>query len=169
MADDGSMDPNTPSPADDREPAEHRRFARYLEALETVAEADEAGLVAAVLDDRDALMADSAVSRHLDRRAAALLGGPAFTEWVRTLADVVAGSDFLTLRLREWSLLHSIARGRPWTADELTEASDWFQRTAVTTSAVTDPGALELLARSGRTRRVRVAASRRLREVERAG
>lgn len=26
------------------EPAEHRRFARYLQALEAVAEADEAGL-----------------------------------------------------------------------------------------------------------------------------
>ena len=163
------MSPNPPSPADDREPAEHRRFASYLAALEAVAEADEAGLVAAVLDDRDALMADSAVSRHLDRRAAALLGGPAFAEWARTLADVVAGSGFLTRRLWEWSLLHSIAQGRSWTADDLTEASDWFQRAAVATPAVTAPEALGLLARSGRTRRVRVAASRRLREVGKAG
>ena len=35
----------------DEEPAEHRRFARYLQALEGVAEADEADLVAAILRD----------------------------------------------------------------------------------------------------------------------
>ncbi|AIR96416.1 hypothetical protein [Streptomyces glaucescens] len=162
------MNPNAPSPADDREPAEHRRFAHCLRALETVSEADEAGLVAAVLDDRDALMAGSAVSRHLDRRAAALLGGPAFTAWARTLAGVVARSDFLTRRLREWVLLHSIVRGGPWTAGELAGASDWFQRTAVATPGLTDPAALALLARDGRTRRVRAAASRRLREAGRA-
>ncbi|HZF89070.1 hypothetical protein [Streptomyces sp.] len=162
------MSTHTPLPSDDEEPAEHRRFARYLQALEAVAEADEAGLVAAVLGDEDATMADSAVSRHLDRRAAALLDGPAFGEWTGTMAEVVAGRAFLTRRLLEWNLLHSIARGGSWAAGELTEASDWCQRTAVTTSVISDPEALRLLARHGRTRRVRVAAGRRLREAEAA-
>ncbi|GAA3797383.1 hypothetical protein GCM10022403_034110 [Streptomyces coacervatus] len=147
----------------DEEPAEHRRFARYLQALEAVAEADEAGLVAAVLRDQDTTMADSAVGRHLDRRADDLLTGPWFTAWAQTMTEVIADRDFLTLRLREWTLLRTIALGNPWTAEELTGATDWFQRMAATTQIVTSPKALRLLAERGRTRRVRNAASRQLR------
>ncbi|MER5667151.1 hypothetical protein [Streptomyces mirabilis] len=142
------------------EPAEHRRFACYLQALEAVAEADEADLVAAVLRDQDTTMADSAVGRHLDRRAADLLTGPAFTAWARTTTEVIADRDFLTLRLREWTLLRTIALGEPWAAEDLTSASDWFQRMATTLQIVTSPEALRLLAERGRTRRVRNAASR---------
>lgn len=147
----------------DEEPAEHRRFARYLQALEAVAEADEAGLVAAILRDQDATMADSAVGRHLDRRAADLLTGPRFTAWAQTMTEVFADRDFLTLRLREWTLLRTIALDNPWTVEELTGATDWFQRMAATTQIVNSPEALRLLAERGRTRRVRNAASRQLR------
>jgi hypothetical protein len=150
----------------DNEPAEHRRFARYLQALETVAEADETDLVAAVLRDQDATMADSAVGRHLDRRAAQLLTDQAFTAWAQTMAEMIAERAFLTRRLHEWSLLRSIALGNPWTAEDLTGASDWFQRTAATTQIVTAPDALRLLAEHGRTRRVRNAASHRLHQME---
>ncbi|MER7690965.1 hypothetical protein [Streptomyces sp. NPDC097610] len=144
------------------EPAEHRRFARYSQALEAVAEADEADLVAAVLRDQDTTMADSAVGRHLDRRAADLLTGPAFTAWARAMTGVIVDSDFLTLRLREWTLLRNIALGEPWTAEDLSSASDWFQRRATTMQIVASPEALRLLAERGRTRRVRIAASRQL-------
>lgn len=146
----------------DEEPAEHRRFACYLQALEAVAEADEADLVAAVLRDPDTTMADSAVGRHLDRRAVDLLTGPAFTAWARTMTEVVAGRGFLTLRLREWTLLRTVALGKPWAAEDLTSASDWFQRMATTMQIVASPEALRLLAERGRTRRVRNAASRQL-------
>ncbi|MEU0817742.1 hypothetical protein [Streptomyces mirabilis] len=142
------------------EPAEHGRFACYLQALEAVAEADEADLVASVLRDQDMTMADSAVCRHLDRRAADLLTGPAFMAWARTMTEVFADRDFLTLRLREWTLLRTIALGKPWAAEDLTSASDWFQRTATTMRLVVSPEALSLLAERGRTRRVRNAASR---------
>lgn len=144
------------------ESAEHRRFACYLQALEAVAEADEADLVAAVLRDQDTTMADSAVGRHLDRRAVDLLTGPAFTAWARTMTGVIADRDFLTLRLREWTLLRTIALGKPWAAEDLTSASDWFQRMATTLQIVASPEAFRLLAERGRTRRVRNAASRRL-------
>ncbi|MBT2488048.1 hypothetical protein J7E96_05775 [Streptomyces sp. ISL-96] len=144
------------------EPAEHRRFARYLEALEAVAEADEAELVAAVLRDQDATMADSAVGRHLDRRAAELLTDPRFTAWAHTLGEVIGDRDFLTRRLREWSLLRTIALGKPWAAEELTSASDWLQRMAATTQILTSPEAIRLLAEHGRTHRVRNAANRQL-------
>ncbi|MFE5372261.1 hypothetical protein [Streptomyces mirabilis] len=146
----------------DEEPAGHGRFACYLQALEAVAEADEADLVAAVLRDQDMTMADSAVCRHLDRRAADLLTGPAFTAWARTTTEVFADRDFLTLRLREWTLLRTIALGKPWAAEDLTSASDWFQRTATTMRFVVSPEALSLLAERARTRRVRNAASRQL-------
>ncbi|WP_406360161.1 hypothetical protein OH782_28810 [Streptomyces sp. NBC_01544] len=151
------------SPRLDEEPAEHRRFVRYLRALEAVAEADEVALVAAVLRDQDATMADSAVGRHLDRRAADLLTDAKFTAWAQTLTEVIADRDFLTLRLREWTLLRTIALGEPWTAEELTGATDWFQRMAAATQIAPSPEALGLLAERGRTRRVRNAAGQQLR------
>ncbi|MET8436763.1 hypothetical protein ABZV61_29100 [Streptomyces sp900116325] len=151
------------SPHADEEPAEHGRFARYLQALEAVAEADEIALVAAVLRDQDTPMADSTVGRLLDRRAADLLTNVKFTVWAQNLTEVIADRTFLTLRLREWTLLRTIALGEPWTAEELTGATDWFQRMAATTQIAPSPKALSLLAESGRTRRVRNAASQQLR------
>ncbi|MFC8234811.1 hypothetical protein [Streptomyces sp. NPDC057284] len=151
------------SPHLDEEPAEHRRFARYLQALEAFAETDEVALVAAVLRDQDTTMADSAVGRHLDRRAPDLLTDAKFTAWAQTLTGVIADRDFLTLRLREWTLLRAIALGEPWTAEELTGATDWFQYMAAATQIAPSPEALRLLAECGRTRRVRNAASQQLR------
>ncbi|MFE6039895.1 hypothetical protein [Streptomyces sp. NPDC056452] len=153
------------SPHFNEEPAEHRRFANYLQALEAVAETEEAGLVAAVLSDEDATMADSAVGRHLDRRVTDLLTDPRFTAWARTMTEVIAERDFLTGRLHEWTLLRNIALGKSWADDEITTASDWFQRTAATMQIVTSPEALRLLAERGRTRRVRNAANHRLRNL----
>ncbi|MGW6416237.1 hypothetical protein [Streptomyces sp. NPDC055055] len=129
-----------------------------------MADADEVTLVASVLRDPDRGMASSAVGRHVDRRAAALLTGPRFTDWSAALADACAGDDFLVRRLREWTLLDTVARGGPWSADEVTGASDWFQRTVATTPVPTSPEALRLLAERGRTRRVRHAADHRLRQ-----
>lgn len=146
----------------DEEPAEHRRFGRYLMALEAVAEVDEPGLVAAVLRDEDATMAQSAVVCHIDRRAAQMLTESRFTAWADTLTGVVAGRDFLTRRLREWTLLGAITLGGPWAPEELTTASDWCQRTATTGQFAISPEALTLLAGHGRTRRVRNAAILRL-------
>ncbi|MEV7674652.1 hypothetical protein [Streptomyces sp. NPDC088752] len=147
----------------DEEPPEHRRFARYLEALEAVPEEAEAELVSAVLRDRDATMAGSAVVRHLDRRAAGLLAGPHFTEWARRLAGTVAAHDFPARRLREWSLLHALVRGEARPPEELLDASDWLQRTAASRRFATPPTALALLAERGRTCRVRNEAGRTLR------
>ncbi|KOV30834.1 hypothetical protein ADK60_16025 [Streptomyces sp. XY431] len=149
------------SPIDDSEPPEHRRYAQYLRALESVAEAEEADLLAAVLRDEDQSMAEAAVNQHLERRAAEQLTGPGFPAWAEMMAVVVGGRAFLVRRLREWTLLRSLALDEPWTEEELLTASDWFQRTVTTTRSVTSPAALGLLAERGRTRRVRNAASRR--------
>ena len=111
-------------------------------------------------------MAESAVCRHLNRRAAQLLTAPAFTAWSHMMATVIAERDFLTRRLREWGLLRSIALGEPWAAEDVTAASDWFQRTATTTQIVSSPDALRLLSDHGRTRRVRNAASLRLHQLK---
>ncbi|WP_405796629.1 hypothetical protein [Streptomyces sp. NBC_01506] len=53
-------------------PDEHVRFAAYLDKLRQVADANEVDLVSRVLTDPDQTMAQSAVLRHLDRRAADL-------------------------------------------------------------------------------------------------
>ncbi|MEU6845615.1 hypothetical protein ABZ930_27445 [Streptomyces sp. NPDC046716] len=150
----------------DEEIAEHPRFARYLHALEQVVDTDEADLVAAVLRDQDATMADSAVGRHLDRRATQLLTGPAFVTWARTMAAPIGERDYLSRRLREWRLLRSIALGEAWTAEELIGATDWCQRTATNTPLISTPAAVRLLADHGRTRRIRNAARLRLRQLE---
>ncbi|WKV75665.1 hypothetical protein AW27_031575 [Streptomyces sp. PCS3-D2] len=145
-------------------PPEHWRYARYLESLAAVPCGDaqaEAEVVTAVLGDPDRVMAESAVVTHLDRRAAALLADDRYTVWARAMSGVLAGRVFPERRLREWSLLTAVTRGEPWSAADLTGASDWCQRTAV--RLLTCHEALELLAAGARTRRVRNAAAERLR------
>ena len=67
-------------PADD----EHQRFARYLQDLAQVRKENEAELVSLILRDSDATMAQSAVARHLDHRAARLLTDAGFPDWAHT-------------------------------------------------------------------------------------
>lgn len=104
---------------------------------------------------------ESAVVHHLDRRAEQLLTDARFPSWAGAMRPVTDGRDFLTWRLREWTLLQASALHEPWTAEELLTASDWLQRTAVDARISTSPAALTLLAERGRTRRVRNAAGRR--------
>lgn len=153
-------------PQHDREPAEHQRYAHYLQALDAVSEAEEAELVAAVLRDQDEAMEQGAVVHHLDRRAAQLLTDAEFTVWAHIMAAVIGDRDYLARRLREWTLLRTIALDEPWAAEALTAASDWFQRTAATAQIITSSDALSLLAEQGRTRRVRNAASRRMERLD---
>ncbi|AQT71022.1 MULTISPECIES: hypothetical protein [Streptomyces] len=152
--------------ADSDTPHEHWRYARHLESLAAVpggnAEA-EAEAVTAVLGDPDRVMAEAAVVTHLDRRAAGLLDDDGFTLWARAMSGVLGGRAFPERRLREWGLLKAATRGEPWSAAELTGASDWCQRTAVRLLASRE--ALELLAAAARTRRVRNAAAERLRRA----
>lgn len=146
-----------------RAASEHWRYALHLESLaaapDTAAEADA---VAAVLRDPDPVMAESAVVTHLDRRAARLLADEAFPAWAHALGAVLAGRTFPERRLSEWTLLRAVDGGGPWSAADLTAASDWCQRTAA--QSVTSYEALTLLAADARTRRVRNAAAERLRK-----
>lgn len=141
---------------------EHQRFARYLQELAGVRQENEVELVRSVLRDPDAVMAQLAVVRHLDRRAAQLLIGPGFADWFHAMAAVIGEQEFLAKRLHEWMLLRLIAVNDAWRPEDLVAASDWFQRTAV--QIPTSPVALRLLASEGGTQRVRMAADRRLAE-----
>ncbi|WP_035840507.1 hypothetical protein [Kitasatospora azatica] len=142
------------------EPAEHARFARYLDAFAQVPEAAEVELVTVVLGDPDQVMAVSAVAQHLDRRAAALLSDPRFQAWAASMSGTVASYPFLTRRLSEWSLFRAIAVDEPWDPDALITATDWLQRKV--SEGSTSARALRALAESGRTRRVRSTARTRL-------
>ncbi|MFG2972563.1 hypothetical protein ACGFYY_06110 [Streptomyces sp. NPDC048331] len=151
---------------DPDEPPEHWRYARHLESLAAApgpgaGVRGEAEVVAAVLRDPDGVMAESAVVTHLDRRAVQLLAEDEFPAWALAMAAALAGRAFPERRLREWSLLKAVTRGEAWSAEELTAASDWCQRTAV--RLLTSYDALTLLAADARTRRVRNAAAERLR------
>ncbi|WP_329272099.1 hypothetical protein [Streptomyces pseudovenezuelae] len=136
-------------------PDEHVRFAAYLDKLEHVADPDEVDLVSRVLTDRDQTMAQSAVLRHLDRRAANLYPGPAYDEWAQTMTQATIDRPFLTQRLREWSLFHAITLELPWQPDDLLASSNWLQ---LKTAAGTNTVAVELLAEVGRTKRIRNTA-----------
>ncbi|MGW0854363.1 hypothetical protein [Streptomyces sp. NPDC002690] len=119
-------------------------------------------MVSAVLGDQDVQMGQSAVVRHVDRRANELLTDARFTAWADLMATVVVHHDFLTRRLREWTLLRAVVLEEAWSAEELSDASDWFQRTAVASPQINSPAALGVLAATGRTRRVRDAAGQRM-------
>lgn len=141
----------------------HERYARYLLEFADVADEDEPELVRAVFTDPDRVMAEAAVVRHLDLRAAALLTGSAFPAWAARLGAPVADHPFPARRLREWVLLRAITREEGWQESDLTSASDWLQRRAC--AGPVAPAALTVLAEQGRTRRVRAAARRALERV----
>jgi hypothetical protein len=144
-----------------REPDEHVRFAAYLDELRQVAAADEVGLVGSVLTDPDQTMARSAVLRHLDRRAAELCLDPAYEEWAEAMTQAVIRHPFLVRRLREWSLFRAIALKLPWHRDDLLVSSDWLQ---LKTAGGPSAEAIEVLAESGRTKRIRNTAGAALKQ-----
>ncbi|MEU0585435.1 hypothetical protein [Streptomyces sp. NPDC006132] len=141
------------------EPDEHVRYKAYLDEFAQVADPDEAGLIGRVLADPDVIMAQAAVLRHLDRRAAVLCAEPGWEEWAQVMARAVVRHPFLIRRLREWSLFRAVTLRLPWQQDDLLAASDWLQLKA---AAGPDPDALAVLADRGRTKRIRSTARTRL-------
>ncbi|MFF1838435.1 hypothetical protein ACFVXE_30165 [Streptomyces sp. NPDC058231] len=136
-------------------PDEHVRFAAYLDKLEHVADPDEVDLVSSVLTDPDQTMAQSAVLRHLDRRAAGLYPGPAYEEWAQTMTQATIDHPFPAQRLREWSLFRAITLKLPWHPDDLLASSNWLQ---LKTADGTNTEAMEILAEAGHTKRIRNTA-----------
>ncbi|MFF7331889.1 hypothetical protein [Streptomyces sp. NPDC008150] len=136
-------------------PDEHIRFSAYLDKLEHVADANELDLVSRVLTDPDQTMAQSAVLRHLDRRAAGLYPGPAYEKWAQTMTQATIDHPLLAQRLREWSLFRAITLKLPWQAEDLLASSNWLQ---LKTAAGTNTEAIEILAEAGRTKRIRNTA-----------
>jgi hypothetical protein len=133
-------------------PDEHVRFAAYLDKLGHVADANELDLVSRVLADPDQTMAQSAVLRHLDRRAADLYPGPAYEGWAQTMTQAAIDHPFLAQRLQEWSLFRAITLKLPWQQEDLLASSNWLQ---LKTAAGTNTEAIEMLAEAGRTKRIR--------------
>lgn len=138
-----------------RNPDEHVRFAAYLDKLRQVADANEADLVSRVLTDPDQTMAQSAVLRHLDRRAADLYANLAYEGWAQAMTQTTIDHPFLAQRLREWSLFRAVTLQLPWQPDDLLAASNWLQ---LTTAAGTNTKATKILAEAGRTKRIRRTA-----------
>ncbi|MFE5406646.1 hypothetical protein ACFQ9Z_36110 [Streptomyces sp. NPDC056580] len=136
-------------------PDEHVRFAAYLDQLGRVADLDEVDLVRRVLTDPDRTMAQSAVLRHLDRRAAGLYPGPAYEGWAQAMTPATNARPFLAQRLREWSLFRAVTLKLPWQPDDLLASSNWLQ---LKTAAGTNTEAIGILADAGRTKRIRNTA-----------
>ncbi|WP_340375441.1 hypothetical protein U5640_09980 [Streptomyces sp. SS7] len=68
------------------------------------------------------------------------------------MAQATSGHPYPAQRLREWSLFRAITLHLPWQPEDLIASSDWLQ---LKTAAGTDTEALEILARAGRTKRIR--------------
>jgi hypothetical protein len=137
-------------------PQEHLRFAAWPQALRQVPDDEELALVAEVLDDPDVTMAQSAVLRHLDRRAGALVQAPDYMPWAQAVASVVASRPFLLQRLHEWSLFRAVTLGQPWSPGAVAGASNWLQL-----KIAESPGTGEatvILVQAGRTKRIRNTA-----------
>lgn len=62
---------------------------------------------------------------------------------------------FLAQRLREWSLIRAVTLGQPWHPKALLESSNWLQ---LKMAEASNAAALEILADSGRTKRIRNTA-----------
>lgn len=138
---------------------EHQRYAWYQEALALVPSSATREVVAAVLRDPDRAMAASAVNGHLDSQAPLFSSRAAFTTWVDTIVDLLDGDPFLARRVHEWTLFKAVMDGQPPAADAIVQGSDWLQRRLAEQAA--DRETLELLARAGRTKRVRAKAASR--------
>jgi hypothetical protein len=89
-------------------PDEHARWARYEHSLKQLLVDDEIMLVAEILSDPDPAMAQSAIARHIDRRAAAMHQEAQYPAWAKRIAGPVNRYPFLARRLREWSLFRAI-------------------------------------------------------------
>ncbi|MFI6495610.1 hypothetical protein [Streptomyces sp. NPDC050564] len=136
-------------------PDEHVRFAAYLDKLRQVADPDEVDLVSRVLTDVDQTMAQSAVLRHLDRRAAGLCLGPTYEGWAQAMTQATIDHPFLAQCLWEWSLFRAVTLRLPWQPDDLLASSNWLQLRA---AAGMNTEAIEILAEAGRTKRIRHTA-----------
>jgi hypothetical protein len=137
-------------------PSEHLRFAAHLQALRQVSDDEELALVAEILQDPDATMAQSAVLRHLERRAGTLIQRPDYMPWAQGMANAVASRPFLLQRLHEWSLFRTVTLGQPWSPDALTQASNWLQLKIAESPGTTE--AAVILVQAGRTKRIRNTA-----------
>lgn len=152
------------------DPPEHARFTAYTVQLENSTPAGEPALVRRVLTDPDRTMVEAAVTRHLDRRAAAIHATPEYTEWAESMAAATAGHAFLADRLREWSLLRAVCLNHPWDPEALTRSSSNWLQLKLAEAPGTPAPALTLLADQGRTKRIRHLArtSLRLRRAPRS-
>lgn len=100
-------------------------------------------------------MAQSSVLRHLDRRAHELHPQPVYEPWAEMMTRATIRYPFLTQRLQEWSLFRAVMLGQLLHPDALLESSNWLQ---LNTAKASDAAALEILAVSGRTKRIRNSA-----------
>lgn len=139
---------------------EHARYRLYSEALRDASPAVEREIVLAVLSDPDVAMRESALGTYVDHRAGRSQSPAEFDEWARSIGELLT-APYLARRLAEWRLLKLLEAGESADPRELIESSDWLQRRITETAGVRED-ILRVLAQSGRSRRIRAAAQRRI-------
>jgi len=143
---------------------EHRRYALYSEALMAVAPDRERQLLASVVEDPDKAMRESVIVKHIDRLAARRVSLADFAGWYQPLRDLLDAASSARLRGDEWLIAKRLDEAGGNTANEDINAwSDWLQRKL--SAEASSRAVLALLAESGRTRRIRSAAQRRLQSL----
>ena len=145
---------------------EHERFRVYVEATRAVAarrdSASDRRFLGIIARDPERSMSESAAVRFVDHVAESAKDEAELNQLGRLLADFVVRFPYATGRLDDWRLLKKLDAGGEASDVDITNGSDWLQRRLSTSDSLRT---LRVLADAGRTRRVREAARRRLREL----
>jgi hypothetical protein len=138
---------------------EHTRYALYMQALSDISPSHDRSAISAILSDPDEAMRESVLVHFVDKRAQ-ILSPRDFLEWGASMSDLVGSSPFLLRRLEESGLLKQAELGSFLSENQVLESSDWMQMKLI--EVTRSSTMLNLLARRGRTKRIRQAASTRL-------
>lgn len=157
-------DANSKLEAGEVEADEHLRYQAYKEAVDAKSNIDDVqGLIETLSHDPDRTMASAAATYLVDAAANTIRNLEEFSSWTQKLQLLQEGFEFPQRRAEEWILYKKIQIEQADALDEIQQRSDWVQRKVAAESNSTN--ALELLAESGRTKRIRSMAQQRLRTL----
>ena len=146
---------------------EHQRYELYREALAGSTPNRERELMAIVLADPDTAMRDSAIVAHIDRSAAPRTDIADFMQWYGSVRDLLDRSPFARRRGEDWLIVKEAESGDDMQNLDVENWSDWLQRKL--SEETPSLNVLRSLAESGRSRRIRSTAHRRLSALSSAG
>jgi hypothetical protein len=137
----------------------YNRYMEYVEHLANLSPMEDLDSLRALVSDADVAMREAALSHRIEQVAMTSSPGE-FAQWANLRKEIFSTSDFLSQRLNDWEVIERAQHGLTVDSEEYLAGNDWLQRKIV--GATAQISILEGLASSGRTKRVRAEARRRL-------